>query len=218
MRNELAIALMLAVVGSTPAAATSLDVNLDFAAFNQSQWSPGPAVNEDVQYRFPDPYFGATADLARVSLDPVGTLLDFVGDFLGINLVTGISIAPTATFTTGFDAGYHVNSGSIDLSYPTQVTRSLPDQVNYGEACPKCRRRSAPRRASRARSVSRPPAAAAPSPVRAAPSRRRAGAATPSSAWSDAADAPRSRRARRAPAGARAPPPGSSRGCGAAAP
>lgn len=116
MRNELVIALTLAAVGSTPAAATSLDVNLDFAAFNQSQWSPGPAVNEDVQYRFPDPCFGATANLARVSLDPVGTLLDFVGDFLGMNLVTGVSIAPTATFTTGFDAGYHVNSGALSQS------------------------------------------------------------------------------------------------------
>ncbi|MCD6672145.1 MAG: hypothetical protein LT106_04755 [Burkholderiaceae bacterium] len=133
MRKQLVITLALATACSTPAAAASLDVNLDFAALNQSQWSPGPAVNENAEYRFPDPYFSANVNLGRVELDPVGTLLGFIGDFLGIPLVTGASIAPRAAITTGFDAGYHVNSGSIDLAYPTQVILSLPDQVNYGE-------------------------------------------------------------------------------------
>lgn len=130
--RTIALALLVPWLGS--AAAASLDVNLDFAAFNQSQWATGPAVDENAEYRFPDPYFTAKADLSKVTLDPVSTVLGFIGDFLGIPLVTGVSIAPTASITTGFDAGYHINSGSIDLSYPTQLTLSLPDQVNYGEA------------------------------------------------------------------------------------
>lgn len=133
MRKQLVITLALATTCSTPAAAASLDVNLDFAALNQNQWAPGPAINENAEYSFPDPHFSANVKLDKVELDPVGTLLGFIGDFLGIPLVTGVSIAPTAAITTGFDAGYHINSGSIDLAYPTQVILSLPDQVNYGE-------------------------------------------------------------------------------------
>lgn len=135
MRRQLVIiALAFATMYCAVASAASYDVNLNFAALDQSQWAPGPALDESAEYRFPDPYFSTSVPLGNMTLDPVGALLGFIGNFLGIPLATGVSIAPTATLSTGFEANYHVNSGSIDLAYPTQVVLSLPDQVNYGEA------------------------------------------------------------------------------------
>jgi hypothetical protein len=119
---------------ASPASAGPITFNLNFATTNQSQWTNGAPINEGQSINVPDPYFSQNVRMDSQSLDPYNAVLGFIGDFLGLNLVTGVSIAPTASITTGFNASYHVNSGSLDLNYPERVTLTLPNGVQAGQA------------------------------------------------------------------------------------
>ena len=125
-------AVLCGLLVAAPAARADT-VQLNFATVNQNLWQSGPAyVKDDSISTLPD-FFNGSVSLSDIDLDPISAALDFLSNVIGINLSTGVSIAPTATFTAGLEAGYHINSGSIDLNYPTTVSLTMPDTVQLGQ-------------------------------------------------------------------------------------
>ena len=119
-------------VCAAPARADNVTVKLNFATANQSQWTAGPAFIRDASLAIPDPALSGSINLGNIDMDPFSAALDFIGNLLDINLSTGAHISPVADFSVGLEAGYHVNSGSLDLDYPMKAQINLPDVVDAG--------------------------------------------------------------------------------------
>jgi hypothetical protein len=133
VRRLLSIGALLCGLSLAASAARADPVQLNFATVNQNLWQSGPAfVHDDSISTLPD-FFSGSVHLDKIDLDPFSAAIDFLSNVIGINLSTGVSIGPTASFTAGLEAGYHVNSGSINVNYPTTVNLSLPDTVQAGQ-------------------------------------------------------------------------------------
>jgi len=132
-RRLVSVAALLCGLSLGASAAHADTVQLNFATVNQNLWQSGPAfIHDDSISTLPD-FFSDSVHLDKIDLDPFSAAIDFLSNVIGINLSTGVSIGPTASFSAGLEAGYHVNSGSIDVNYPTTMNLLLPDTIQVGQ-------------------------------------------------------------------------------------
>lgn len=111
-----------------PMAAAATPVQLNFAAVNQNPWGSGAAVIIDRTYRLPDPHLTANVNLGEIETDPMALL----ADLLGFDADLGLSVHPSASFSAGLTASYHINGGALSVNFPQQVELMLPDSIPAG--------------------------------------------------------------------------------------
>ena len=111
------------------------DLQLNFAAVNQSPWTPGGATIFDHTYALPDPELSGHLDLGKFSVDPSGAALDALSSVIGIDLsgLASLKLSPVGDFMAGLNAKYHIDAGTLNLNYPEQVQLNLPTQVQAGQ-------------------------------------------------------------------------------------
>lgn len=123
----LSVAAWCALIGAGHASASVIDTNLNFSAVNQNLWGPGEAIVADRTISIPDPAVHVDNLSPGSFSDPTSA----IAHFLGVDV--GVKISPTASFSAGLTASYHVNTGSYDVNYPAAVRLRLPDQVVAGQ-------------------------------------------------------------------------------------
>jgi len=128
-------ASMIAVAGLLVPAAEADDLQLNFAAVNQSPWTPGGATIFDNKFLLPDPALSGHLDLGDFNVDPGSAALNFLGSLLGINLkgLASVTFSPTGDFTADLSASYHINAGTLNLNYPENVQLNLPREIDAGK-------------------------------------------------------------------------------------
>jgi hypothetical protein len=77
-------ASVIAVAGLLVPAAQADDLQLNFAAVNQSPWTPGGATVFDNKFLLPDPALSGHLDLGDFNVDPGSAALNFLGSLLDI--------------------------------------------------------------------------------------------------------------------------------------
>ncbi len=93
--------------------------NVAFSAVRQNPWVPGDAF----EYGDTGSIFNTgplKVDLPRLNGNAVGTALDAISDFLGVDLPIDarLGFGGTAGGSVGFDWGYDVNGGRLNINYP----------------------------------------------------------------------------------------------------
>ena len=118
-----------------PGRADTVTQYLNFAAVNQSQWQAGPGTVIDRTYSLPDPALSANVTAASINTNPAGALLDVLGGLLGISLddLASVKLTPQASFSAALTAQYHINGGTLNLNYPTDVQLTAPSQITSGK-------------------------------------------------------------------------------------
>jgi hypothetical protein len=111
------------------------DLQLNFAAVNQSPWTPGGATVFDNKFLLPDPELSGHLDLGRFNVDPTGAFLDFIGNLVGLDLgsIASVRLSPVGDFKAGLSASYHIDAGTVNLNYPEKVQLNLPTTVQAGQ-------------------------------------------------------------------------------------
>jgi hypothetical protein len=113
--QPLVLAALLACGPASRVHADIQTVNLDFATSNQSMWGTGAALTADL----------TTSALLFPISQPVQSLVDPIAG-VGIHLATSIR------GQIGFEPKFHLDSGSVGVSYPLQVGAILPKTVAQG--------------------------------------------------------------------------------------
>ncbi len=123
------------LLGTSARPAYADDLQLNFAAVNQSPWTPGAATVYDNKFLLPDPPLSGHLDLGDFNVDPGSAALNALGSLLGINLkgLASLTFSPSGDFTAGLSASYHIDAGTVNLNYPEKVQLNLPTQVQSGQ-------------------------------------------------------------------------------------
>lgn len=119
-----AIALSVAVSVCSwvsSAHAISLDSEVAFTSVNQNPWTGGAAFNRQFDYNELHKNFNVT--IPPISGDTVG----LIADFLGVDLPSVLSVTAGANVSgnAGFDFGYYVSGGRLNLDYPGRATLDI---------------------------------------------------------------------------------------------
>ena len=122
-------------LGTSGEPAYADDLQLNFAAVNQSPWTPGAATVYDNKFLLPDPPLSGHLDLGDFNVDPGSAALNALGNLIGINLkgLASLTMSPSGDFTAGLSASYHIDAGTVNLNYPEKVQLNLPTQVQSGQ-------------------------------------------------------------------------------------
>ena len=122
-------------LGTSGELAYADDLQLNFAAVNQSPWTPGAATVYDNKFLLPDPPLSGHLDLGDFNVDPGSAALNALGNLIGINLkgLASLTMSPSGDFTAGLSASYHIDAGTVNLNYPEKVQLNLPTQVQSGQ-------------------------------------------------------------------------------------
>ena len=132
-RGAGALAGFVVLLAAVPGRAGSITDYLNFAAVNQSQWASGPGTIIDKSIT---PSVSANINPGTFDINPTGAFLGALGDALGLPLddLASVNIGPYGSITAGLNLSYHVNGGTLNLNYPTDIELNTPSQVKAGQA------------------------------------------------------------------------------------
>lgn len=138
---------LLCLVAAAPVSALPYNSGLlDFSLTGQSMWDPDPAVilDETVFVGFDTGLFGgkvggftggiSTVKIPCVPIPFFGGCVIGTGTSYDIDSTTGAELRGSIDARVGFDVGVKVDSGSVDVSYPTEVNFELPGILARGQA------------------------------------------------------------------------------------
>jgi hypothetical protein len=101
---------------TSPAQALVIEQNVNFAAVNRNPWTGGGAFESE--WHLNQPSVGPfKIDLPKLNGNPINVL----ADFLGVNLPfsANVGVGGSISGFAGFDFGYYVSGGKLNVNYPT---------------------------------------------------------------------------------------------------
>jgi hypothetical protein len=113
---------LFGTLSATPATALVINQNVNFAAVNKNPWTGGPAFEQ--QWNLTQPSVGPVrVDLPKLNGNP----LNIIADFLGIDLPFSANVGAggTVSGSVGFDFGYYVSGGKLNVNYPALSTLNI---------------------------------------------------------------------------------------------
>ena len=117
---------LLALLGTfqaTPATALVINQNVNFAAANRNPWTGGPAFEQE--WHLTQPSVGPIkVDLPKLNGNPLNILADFLG--IDLPFSANVGVGGTVSGSAGFDFGYYVSGGKLNVNYPALSTLSIP--------------------------------------------------------------------------------------------
>jgi hypothetical protein len=116
-----ALALLGTLTGF-PAHALVINQNVNFAAVNRNPWTGGPAFEQE--WHLNQPSIGPVkVDLPKLN----GSPLNIIADFLGVDLPfeANVGVGGTVSGSAGFDFGYYVSGGKLNVNYPALSTLNI---------------------------------------------------------------------------------------------
>lgn len=112
----------LHLVASTPASALVINQNVNFAAVNRNPWTGGPAFESE--WHLSQPSVGPVkVDLPKLNGNPLNILADFLG--IDLPFEANVGVGGTVQGSVGFDFGYYVTGGKLNVNYPALSTLNI---------------------------------------------------------------------------------------------
>jgi hypothetical protein len=108
-------------VGPPPALGYDSSSNVAFTAVHLSPWASGPAIDLGNDVNLTRSF---NVNLPAINPDPVKALADFLGVPLPFD--ASVTIGAHADGSVGFDFGYAVTAGRLNVTYPAIGTLTVP--------------------------------------------------------------------------------------------
>lgn len=113
---------LLSTALSGPADALVINQNVNFAAVNRNPWTGGSAFENE--WHLTQPSVGPVkVDLPKLNGNPI----NIIADFLGVDLPfsANVGVGGTVSGSAGFDFGYYVSGGKLNVNYPALSTLNV---------------------------------------------------------------------------------------------
>jgi hypothetical protein len=116
------LVVFLHLAASTPASALVINQNVNFAAVNRNPWTGGPAFESE--WHLSQPSVGPVkVDLPKLNGNPLNILADFLG--IDLPFEANVGVGGTVQGSVGFDFGYYVSGGKLNVNYPALSTLNI---------------------------------------------------------------------------------------------